>query len=123
MNLTGNTFTVKVDGTTKAIKSMGTLLKRASNAKELTLANVGGATSAEKVWQSECYNNEDNRLKVLDYTNSYIDFAAVMMTNTPSDAFRNRDYVTCGYIVFEDDSVIYTTPMTDSAAAAASRGA
>ena len=123
LNLTGNTFTVKVDGTTKAIKSMGTLLKRASNAKELTLENVGGATAAEKVWQSECYNNTVNCLKVLDYTNSYIDFAAVMMTNTPSDAFRNRDYVTCGYIVFEDDSVIYTTPMTDSAAAAASRGA
>ncbi len=104
-------FVVYVGGEEHYVMEVGTLLKRTSNAAELTLENYelyAEGPSATRIWKGVNYNADDDAYKLDDYTGAYLDFATVMMT-------KNADvsYTAVGYITLMDAegncSTLYST--------------
>ncbi len=98
---TSNTLRVNYNGTRYTVMEFGTLIKRAENETELTVANVEAstATGAKRMWKSVAYTKGDD-MKLVDYTDAYVDFSAVMMRGSKvSDAtFNARSYTARGYM-------------------------
>lgn len=121
----GEHLTVRYQGLTRTITEFGTLLKRSDNAAELTLetvnANLDG-TGATRMWKAVAYTAGGD-MKLVDYTQSYLDFTVVMKkgTSLSQDAFEQRLYTVCGYVILDDGTVLYTDAMTDSVSAALGR--
>ncbi len=112
-------FTLTKGGETYKVVEIGSLLKRYSETTtgegeeavttedELTLDNVK--------WTSVAYKAGEN-MKLLDYTNYYVDFASVMMKgeNLDQDVFEARKYTARGYIVLEDAEGVQTTILAET---------
>jgi hypothetical protein len=78
--------------------------------------------SEQRMWHALSYGGSDSALAVLTYTDSYLDFQISVLLSQPGDVeFLNRSYTVCGYIELEDGTVIYTTPLYDSAIGALTR--
>ena len=62
-------------------------------------------------------------MKLVDYTQSYLDFTVVMKkgSSLSQEAFEQRSYTVCGYVVLDDGTVLYTDAMTDSVSKALAR--
>ena len=124
LDVNADTITAVFDGKEYTILEFGSLLKRASNTEtKLTLDNVDDtAPSAERVWKAAAYEN--GIMKLVDYTESYLDFTVIMKTSTPSDVFTQREYTARGYVILTDGTktmTLYSKDKTDSAGNTASR--
>ncbi len=113
-------LTLKYEGATYNVKELGLLLKRATNAHELTLDNwsaYGAANSNEKVWGVQVYDSTNSTYRLTDYTDTYFDYTIAMTTNNPNETFNARVYTARGYLVLEKDgeeTVLYADERTDS---------
>ncbi|MBP3435683.1 MAG: Ig-like domain-containing protein [Clostridia bacterium] len=101
-----NTLTVTYGGVEYTVLELGSLLKREQSTVELTYENAvaNAATSGvNKMWVSKSYTADSGVFKLVDYTDSYIDFASVMMTK-----HYDRFYTARGYIRLQaaDESII-----------------
>ncbi len=97
---TSDTMTVRYNGKDYEVVELGSLLKRDGNDTELTYANAianTGTSGMGKMWVSKAYSNTNGVFKLVDYTDSYIDFASVMMTT-----HYDRFYTARGYIRLKD---------------------
>lgn len=119
LSVQGDTVTVTYGGKTYTVTEFGSLLKRADNTTvELKLENVSNtASSATRVWRATAYDG--TTMKLVDYTEAYVDFTVIMKSSGNSAAFLSRKYTACGYIVLKDQSnqtvTLYTGSKTDSA--------
>lgn len=109
------------------VKEFGSLLKRSTNTAALTLETVNAHlrdSGEERMWKAVAYTQGAD-MKLVDYTAAYVDFTVVMKKgdSVSQETFNSRVYTVCGYVVLDDGTVLYTPPMTDSVAAAQSRGA
>ncbi len=103
------TLTVTYEGEEYEVIEIGSLLKRATNETALTVANVEAnlnTSGANRMWKSVAYQ-KGGTMKLVDYTDSYIDFTVVMKAGqgaTPEqdarlkEQFARRQYTACGYI-------------------------
>lgn len=124
LNVENDTLTVTYDGKTYTVTEFGSLLKRASNTDTaLKLENVSDtASSASRVWKAVAYDG--TTMKLVDYTDTYVDFTVIMKTTVANAAFAAREYTACGYLVLSDGSstvTLYSKGMTASAANTADR--
>ncbi|MBP3392781.1 MAG: polysaccharide deacetylase family protein [Clostridia bacterium] len=123
LNVEDDTLTVTYGGKTYTVVEFGSLLKRTTNEAALTLENVDDtATSATRVWKAAAY--VDGVMKLVDYTDSYVDFTVIMKTANANAAFAAREYTACGYMLLSDGTstvTLYSKSMTDSAASTAAR--
>ncbi len=125
LNIAGDTLTVRYQGETHTITEFGSLLKRSENTAELTLetanANLTSVGTA-RMWKAVAYTTGGN-MKLVDYTQSYLDFTVVMKKGTTlsQETFEQRSYTVCGYVVLDDGTVLYTDAMIDSVSAALAR--
>ena len=124
LNVENDTLTVTYNGKPYTVTEFGSLLKRASNTETaLKLENVNDtAASASRVWKAVAYDG--TTMKLVDYTDAYVDFTVIMKTSTASAAFAAREYTACGYMILSDGTntvTLYSTGMTDSAENAAKR--
>ncbi len=124
LDMNGDTLSVVYDGKAYTITEFGSLLKRAANTETaLTLENVNDAApSATRVWKAAAF--AEGKMKLVDYTESYLDFTVVMKTSVANEAFTQREYTACGYVTLTDGAktvTLYSTGKTDSAANTAER--
>ncbi len=97
---TANTLTVKYNDTDYTLLELGSLLKRKENETELTYDNAvanSENSGKHKMWISKAYTAEDGVFRLVDYTDSYLDFASVMMTG-----YKDRFYTARGYVRLQD---------------------
>lgn len=125
LDVAADTLSVTYNGTAYTVAEFGSLLKRASNTDTaLKLENVNdAASSATRVWKAVAYDGVT--MKLVDYTASYVDYTVIMRSTHANEAFANREYTACGYIVLKDASnntvTLYSSSVTDSPAATAER--
>ncbi|MBQ9964303.1 MAG: exo-alpha-sialidase [Clostridia bacterium] len=112
-------ISVTYNGEVYTVKSIGALLKRADNTTELTLENSALNTNgAGTIWKAVAYDAAQSPyLKVVDYTDSYLDVQVVMMKHdsTSTSVFRKRQFTARGYLVLVDaagrETVLYADNM------------
>ncbi len=112
-----DSINVVYGGKAYTVSKIGMLLKRTANDAALTLENSKTYTEgATKIWDAVSYDKSvSNNLRIVDYTDSYIDVQVVMAKNenTTARKFRSRSFTACGYMVLTDangaDTVVYTT--------------
>lgn len=91
---------VKYNGKEYEVEELGSLLKREENQTTLTYENAVAnvrTTGVDKMWISKAFTKEDGVFRLVDYTESYIDFASVMMTQ-----YLERFYTARGYARLKD---------------------
>ncbi len=91
-----NTLTVTYGGEEYTVLELGSLLKREQSAVALTYENAvanQAVSGTDKMWVSKAYTADSGLFKLVDYTESYIDFASVMMTT-----YYDRFYTARGYV-------------------------
>ena len=120
----GDGVYVTYNGQKRRVMQCGALIKRASNtAVDLTLENYEAHKndgSATRIWAAVGYNGRSMRL--VDYTASYVDFTVVMTSSVANrQAFLDREYTTCAYVVLDDGTTLYTEAFTDSVLGALER--
>lgn len=102
-------FSVVKDGVTYSVVEIGSYLKRYSETEgvedKLTQEVIDAAEV--RLWQSVAYKKGDAELgdmKLLDYTETYIDFTSVMLkgASVEQEAFNARKYTARGYMVLSD---------------------
>ena len=116
LNVEDDTLTVMYNGKTYTVTEFGSLLKRTNNEAELTLENVSDtASSATRVWKAAAYTN--GVMKLVDHTESYVDFTVIMKTSAANKVFSEREYTACGYMILSDGAntvTLYSKALTDS---------
>lgn len=127
LNVNGAEITVRYGGVLHTVAEFGSLLKRNANTAELTLETAeayANSSGALRMWKAGAYTKGDD-MKLVDYTAAYVDFTVVMRkgADVAQSEFENRVYTVRGYVILDDGTVLYTEAMTDSVAAAQSRGA
>ena len=120
----GNDVYIMYNGAEHKVAQFGSLLKRATNVDgELTLAAYDehkNDASATRIWKASCYAGRN--IAAVDYTNGYIDFTIIMTSSVANRyAFLSREYTTCGYVVLDNGTTIYTDAFTDSVLSAENR--
>ncbi|MBQ9963832.1 MAG: DUF4886 domain-containing protein [Clostridia bacterium] len=113
---TAESLTVTYGGNTYTVTGIGMLLKRAENTAALTLESyAGGATGLNTIWNAVAYDKEtSDLLKVVDYTDSYIDVQVMMQKgeSTSFSTFKTRQFAARGYVILTDangvDTVLYS---------------
>ena len=94
------TLNVKYEGVSYEVVELGSLLKRYSETEsvedELTTENA--------LWTSVAYKKGETDMKLLDYTQQYVDFTSVMLkgASVEQEAFNARKYTARGYMVLSD---------------------
>ncbi|MBR2406745.1 MAG: DUF11 domain-containing protein [Clostridia bacterium] len=101
-----NTLTVTYGGTEYTVLELGSLLKREQSALKLTYENAvanQGTAGTDRMWISKAYTKDSGVFHLVDYTDSYIDFASVMLTKK-----YDRFYTARGYVRLQaaDESII-----------------
>ena len=123
LDVDADTMTVTYGSKTYTVTEFGSLIKRKSNETALTLENVNdSAPSASRVWKAVAYT--DGTMKLVDYTESYVDFTAIIRTTVANAAFAEREYTACGYLTLNDGTstvTLYSKSKTDSASSTAER--
>ncbi len=92
----GEKFTVTYGGTEYTVLELGSLLKRTENDTALTYDNAVAneqTTGASRMWVSRAYSNASGAFKLVDYTESYIDFTSVMVTSHIDRSYTARGYI------------------------------
>jgi hypothetical protein len=92
----GEKFTVTYGGTEYTVLELGSLLKRTENDTALTYDNAVAneqTTGASRMWVSRAYSNASGAFKLVDYTESYIDFTSVMVTSHTDRSYTARGYI------------------------------
>lgn len=95
----GDRLEVKVAGKTYKVKEIGSLLKRKESTVTLDYATAEKnvkTSGTDRMWISKAYT-EGGSYVLTDYTESYIDFAVVMMTK-----YKEREYTARGYMLLEN---------------------
>ena len=95
-----NELVVTYGGKEYTVLELGSLLKREENVTALTYENAVANQStggANRMWISRAYTKDSGVFKLVDYTESYIDFTSVMLTS-----HFDRFYTARGYIRMED---------------------
>lgn len=107
------TLSVLYGGAEYEIVELGSLLKRYEEGVELTDEN--------DLWKAVAYTKGE-AMKLVDYTESYIDFTSVMMTTYTDRTYTARGYVVLRPAVGGEDVVLYSaTQLSDSIASAQAR--
>ncbi len=117
---------VTYEGDTYKVTEFGSLLKRADNvAGELTLeghADHGTDSPATRIWKTTAYSASTNSMKLVNYTDKYLDFTIVMTSNTAQYySFVSQEYTTCAYVTLENGTTLYTDTFTDNVVDALAR--
>ncbi len=95
-----STLSVLYNGKEYTVEELGSLLKREENDTELTYDNAvanTGTAGIGKMWVSKAFESKTGTFRLVDYTESYIDFVSVMMTK-----YLDRFYTARGYARLKD---------------------
>lgn len=125
LNIQDDKVTLTYKGKTYTVREFGTLMKRSLNATALKIENYdeSDTKSATRLWKAVAYDG--STMKLVDYTDAYLDFTVVMKTSRASEAFNERYYDARAYLVLDDGSeeglVLYGDTFTDNADSAKER--
>lgn len=113
------TLKVKYEGVDYTVVELGSYLKRYSETTtgegEEAVTTEDELTEDNALWTSVAYKAGETDMKLLDYTQQYVDFTSVMLKGeaVEQEVFNARKYTARGYMVLEDAEGNQITVLAD----------